>query len=698
MGTISGPFSIPDGLIYHIDPANPKSYIGTGTTIYDLSGNGNTSYFTNGALYQNYQKGVVVVDGNNDYISTPIFNLTSPVTVSAWIKNVVNDSAVMGAAGPGIGYGNGEALLSFSGKSIYIQGANSGGKYYQFPQLNLNEWVHLTMTRDVGNNMRVYLNGIGSTSNPQSHSNTIQMNQIGRYSSFTNQYNAKGSIGEVKIYNRALSASEVLQNYNATKKRYVPEENYVTSNLVVNLDFGDTRCYPGTGNTAYDLTGLGHTASLINGAALNLLYGGNILCDGTNDYIEVQTTSALDFGANNFSVEYWYRKTEWTTLFENIWGPNIWSAGDNASTNEWSLGIGQGAVSTPGIGESVAFGLQIPSLGVYSTPQIRVTGNLNKFNQLVGIRNGSLIELYYNGYLMYSANPGGGFNNSMQLNNVNNILRISNSSINQYHSKAHTGILRIYNKALSAAEVNQNYRAMLPRFSDPALITDGLILNYDFGSAETYPGVGTNAQNLVGTGYTGALTNSPAYSTLAGGSLTFNGTNTYISSADPGLLVPFTMNVWVYFNSLSGWQTFIGQDTSTAVPRGRFYFQRANLNSVPDNIIAGRVNFSLIKSDGNVWVVNSQANPSLSTWTNYTVVVSSTQMSLYQNGILQESLSGTLSLQPGTGSITYGVGWYDSILADYSNLNMSSVQIYNRALSESEIAQNFNNMRNRFGI
>jgi hypothetical protein len=88
MGTISGPFSIPDGLIYHIDPANPKSYIGTGTTIYDLSGNGNTSYFTNGALYQNYQKGVVVVDGNNDYISTPLFNLTSPVTVSAWVKNM----------------------------------------------------------------------------------------------------------------------------------------------------------------------------------------------------------------------------------------------------------------------------------------------------------------------------------------------------------------------------------------------------------------------------------------------------------------------------------------------------------------------------------------------------------------------------------------------------------------------------------
>jgi len=697
MGTISGPFSIPDGLIYHIDPANPKSYIGTGTTIYDLSGNGNTSNFTNGALYQNYQKGVVNVDGIDDYISTPLFNLTSPITVSAWVKNVINEGIVFSASGGGVGYGNGEYIFYYENKTIVIQGANSGAKYYQFPQLNLNQWSNLVMTRDASNNMSVYLNGIGSTTGAQNYSNTLQMNQIGRYSAFYNQYNVKGSIGEVKIYNRVLSASEVLQNYNASKKRYLPEENYLTSNLVVNLDFGDSRCYPGTGNTAYDLSGFGHTASLVNGAAYSSLYGGNILCDGTNDYIEAVTTSVLDFGTNNFSVEYWYRKTEWTTNFENIWGPNIWSAGDNASTNEWTLGIGQGAVSTPGIGESVAFGLQIQSFGIYATPQIRAPGNLNKFNQIVGIRNGSLIELYYNGSLMYSANPGGGFDSLMQLNNVSNNIRISNSYINQYHSKAHTGILRIYNKALSAREVNQNYQALLPRFSDLSIITDGLILNYDFGSAETYPGVGTLAQNLVGTGFTGTLTNGPAYSTLGGGSLLLDASNDYISSLDPGLALPFTMSVWVYFNSLSGWQTIIGQDTSISVPRGRFYFQRANANAVSPNI-PGRITFSLIKSDGEVWAVNSQANPTLSTWINYTVSISTTNMSLYQNGVLQDSLNGAFSLQAGTGPITYGVGWYDSILADYCNLNLGNVQIYNRALSASEIGQNFNATRNKFGI
>jgi hypothetical protein len=224
-----------------------------------------------------------------------------------------------------------------------------------------------------------------------------------------------------------------------------------------------------------------------------------------------------------------------------------------------------------------------------------------------------------------------------------------------------------------------------------------LILNYDFGSADTYPGVGTLAQNLVGTGYTGTLTNGPAYSTLGGGSLLLDASNDYISSLDPGLALPFTMSVWVYFNSLSGWQTIIGQDTSISVPRGRFYFQRANANAVSPNI-PGRITFSLIKSDGEVWAVNSQANPTTSTWINYTASISATNMSLYQNGVLQDSLNGAFSLQAGTGPITYGVGWYDSILADYCNLNLGNVQIYNRALSASEIGQNFNATRNKFGI
>ena len=692
MATAAGPKSVSDGLIYFIDPSNVKSYAGVGTVIYDLSGNGKTSYFTNGALYQNYSKGVVNVDGNNDYISTPIFNLTTPVTVSVWVKNVIDQGTVLGAYGFGIGYPNGEYIFGTNGKTIVIQGANSGVKTFQFSQSNFNQWSNLVMTRDVVNNVRVYLNGVGSTSNPQSYSNTLQMNQIGRYSNFTNQFNVRGSIGEVKIYNRALSASEISQNYNSTRKKYLTSEEYVRDSLVLNLDFGNSSCYSGTGNTAYDLSGFGHTTYLINGAFYNNAWGGNIFCDGVDDYIEAEPTSALEFGSNNFSVEYWYRKVEYTNNTDNIWGPNIWRAGPNDSTNnEWALVIGNGEAS---IGESGLFYVQ-GSLQVFKTSSLPLSYNLNKFNHIVGIRNDNQIQLYYNGMLLQSTDFSGTFTTSTSVTVTNSKFRIGNSMLNSLYTKAHSGVVRIYRKALTADEVTQNYRALLPRFSDPSIVTDGLILNYDFGSIETTPRTGSSANNLVGTGFTATLVNSPTFGFGGGGTVVVNGTNQYLSSNDPGIALPLTISVWVYFNGLGGWNTFVCQDTTLAVPRAKFYFQRANSNALSP-LIPGRINFSLIKSDGEVWVVNSKANPVLSTWINYTVAISSTQLKLYQDGVLQDSLSGSFSLQAGSGSVLYGAGYYSDAITDYSNVEFSRILIYNKALTENEISQNYNAMRYRF--
>jgi hypothetical protein len=523
------------------------------------------------------------------------------------------------------------------------------------------------------------------------------MNQIGRYSAFTNVYNVKGSIGEVKIYNQALSATEVLQNYNATKGKYINTENYVTSNLVVNLDFGDTRCYIGTGNTAYDLTGLGHTASLVNGAAYSSLYGGNILCDGVDDYIEVLTSPALDFGNRSFTVEYWYRKTEWTTAFENIWGPNIWRAGGDAVNNEWSLGIGQGAYATAGIGESVGFYIQTQSFGIRGSGEHRAVGNLNKFNQIVGIRNGDLIQLYYNGSVLYSANPGGGFDNTMQLNNISNNIRICNSYLDLYHSKAHTGILRIYNKALSATEVNQNYRAMLPRFSDPALITDGLILNYDFGSAETYPGVGTNVQNLVGTGLTGTLTNSPTYSTNSGGSIFLDGTNDYISVSNNSSLQPtnLTLEIWfkldvVLASQPTGFPLLLDKYSLSSLTGYRILFEKS----------ADELQFTVFDSVQDNKVAITGAGSKLSTtWNCVQGTFDGNTTKIYLNGVLQQTLTRTFSVSYNNEDLYLGTYYAVSDgFQHYINAYMGNLRIYNRALSQSEISQNFNAARNRFGI
>jgi hypothetical protein len=436
MGTYSGPLNSVDGLIYHIDPANPRSYSGVGTIIYDMSGNNNTSYFTNGAFYQNYQKGVVLVDGNNDYISTPVFNLTSPITVSAWVKNVADDAPVFSTSGVGV-YGNGEVIHYFSGKSILIAGGGSPNKYFQFPQLNLNSWVHLTMTRDVSNNMRVYLNGIGSTSNPQSNPSILQINQIGRYSSFTNIYNLKGSIGEVKIYNRDLSAAEVLQNYNSTKKRYVPEENIVTNGLVLNVDASNSSSYVGSGNTVYDLSGSGNTGTLTNGPTFSELNGGSIVFDGSNDFLGAPSSSSLDILSNLSAV---------------VWMKLITTNGANHIIFSKTNG------TNPFLSNYEAY-LKNDVIYWWDSPTERnttVTLSLDSWTQIAFVRSSTSLLIYKNGSL----------SNTISVNQVGPVVgdfyigqdpngQLLNFNLAQF---------LLYSRALSAVEVEQNYNATKGRF------------------------------------------------------------------------------------------------------------------------------------------------------------------------------------------------------------------------------------------
>ena len=439
MGISAGPNSISDSLAFHIDSANPRSYAGVGTVIYDLSGNGKTSYFTNGALYQNYQKGVVLVDGNNDYISTPLFNLSSPITVSAWVKNVSDDAPVFSASGDGVNYGNNEVIHYFSGKSILIAGNPTAGKYFQLPQLNLNQWSHLVMTRDASNNMSVYLNGVGSTSNTQSYSNTLQMNQIGRYSAFTNIYNAKGSIGEVKIYNRALSASEVLQNYNASRKKYLPEENIVKNGLVLNIDAANPSSYAGSGNTSFDLSGFGNTATLVNGTGFGTTGGGMFVFDGSNDYIDIPSITSI---TGNFTVAVWFFTTATTDanfkrLVDLNYATGFW-LGRQTNTNNWGGGI---------IESNEPYGIYLPLTN-------------GQWHYLVSIRSGST-------HILYGDGVSNTISNTVSTGNLSasSLLIAKQPEGGGTFLNGNISQVQLYNRALSATEVMQNFNAMRERYN-----------------------------------------------------------------------------------------------------------------------------------------------------------------------------------------------------------------------------------------
>jgi hypothetical protein len=237
---------------------------------------------------------------------------------------------------------------------------------------------------------------------------------------------------------------------------------------------------------------------------------------------------------------------------------------------------------------------------------------------------------------------------------------------------------------------------MSTQYAFGRIVTDGLVLALDAADQNSYPGSGTTWSDLSGNNNNGTLVNGPTFSSANAGILTFNGTNQYVSTLIQNLSRPCTFSTWVNFNSLTGFQTFAGQDTSTAIARGRFYFQKAG--GTQFGYILNVVNFSMVLSDGSIVVVNAINPVVINKWYNYSAVLTTTTLSLYENGILQNTVSDSNTFLTPNTTITLNAGYYADAIVDFVNSKSSSFLIYNSALSSDEIAQNYNAKKSRFNL
>ena len=271
------PTTVTEGLIYYIDPNNNRSYSGIGNTVYNLvnSGFGGTFVGSTASPLDSTNTRTFYLSGNN-YVSAPNnIALTNNFTVSVWFKlKSYNDSGIISkwfADGSnnhrcwfiGTDSSVNAVVITLSTDGDYT---NPTIKRYVVP-VSLNEYTQLTITFASGT-LLVYKNGVlSSVTKVLDASFSTVFNaptrpiQIG-YSFDNSGYYSLGNVGVAQIYNRVLSPSEILQNYNATKKRYLPEEQIVTDGLILNLDPGNPRSYSGTGNTIYDLAGTGNSGNL----------------------------------------------------------------------------------------------------------------------------------------------------------------------------------------------------------------------------------------------------------------------------------------------------------------------------------------------------------------------------------------------------------------------------------------------------
>jgi hypothetical protein len=445
----------------------------------------------------------------------------------------------------------------------------------------------------------------------------------------------------------------------------------VTSNLILCLDAANPKSYSGSGNTWFDITGRGNNGTLVNGPAYSSNSGGFISCDGVDDYIEILDNSIFDFGTNNFSVEYWFRKNATTSGYAHIWGVNKWNVGGGgAGTNEWDLAIGNGISGT---GESIYITIESGSTSYFMTNSSNP--KLYLWNQLVGIRSGAGLSMYVNGALIGTSSPVG-MTTSTSVNNISGRnIRISNSALNNYFSKSDSSIVRIYNKALSSDEVKQNYDANKARYIDSnPIITDGLIMNVDAANPLSYPGSGVIWADISGNNNNAILTNGPTFVGAGLSSyISFDGTNDYaqINNVVLSGSQDFTISAWVRYVNSNG--TIFG------------------------NYAAGNLQVFYGPTYIGLWLNNNSAYANASNYLsgdNQLVVQRSggSKLLVWLNGVLIDT--GTSSDTIGTTS-NFRIG-ANHVGGELQGGRFYNLQVYNRALTPSEIFHNFKSNRGRF--
>lgn len=217
-----------NGLVLHLDAANRKSYPGSGTNWTDLSGNGNNGTLINGVAYSTDNNGIMSFDGTNDYVRVPhnpnlsfgsssftidmFFNLNSLSNVPRFMQKGL------------VGNSNAEFLFIINSSGFFSFATNSTGTatFSTSPSdwsPALSTWHHAAIVK-VGTTLSYYRNGeyfYQSTVDSTMFSGTSDLT-IG--STITPGNFLNGKLPAIKMYNRALSAVEIQQNFNALRGRY----------------------------------------------------------------------------------------------------------------------------------------------------------------------------------------------------------------------------------------------------------------------------------------------------------------------------------------------------------------------------------------------------------------------------------------------------------------------------------------------
>ena len=225
MGVKAGPRIVKEGLVFDTDAAVSRSYSGTGLTANGLVG-GIGGTLVNGVGFTSSNNGSFIFDGTNDYIAVSGSNFplgNSPRTINIWYYT--NTSTWQANINNLFWYGT--AAVTRQSFGIDFDTYPMMEFYSWGDDINWNTsapqvgWKNLQIAYDGNLTLRIYeLGALVATKTFSAQLNTVLSTdvQIGAITYVPGYFDS--NISQVSMYNRALSATEILQNYNATKRRY----------------------------------------------------------------------------------------------------------------------------------------------------------------------------------------------------------------------------------------------------------------------------------------------------------------------------------------------------------------------------------------------------------------------------------------------------------------------------------------------
>ena len=453
------------------------------------------------------------------------------------------------------------------------------------------------------------------------------------------------------------------------------------TSLLLHYDPDNTSSYSGSGTTVTDLsTNAYDTGRLENGVGFSdgvfTLSDGVFTFDATDDYIDTNQNIAI---AGSYTLNVWAKNTSDTSNFRMLVGT------ETSDGSSWNYRLYYEITTGKVIGDvKVAAGPvsdQIVSTAAY---------NDSEWHMLTFVRNTSTAKLYLyiDGVLDKEETDSTA---ALDASNAHEIwLGRSPYLGGSYPFGGSIGQVKVYNGALTADEILTNYNDSVNGYR-------GMQISLD---AFEYSGSGATWPDNTGYGNDATLVNSPTYSTVNMGLFDFNGSTQYAnmgSTQQPTRSQGFSFNVWVNFDSLAGWQTFVGQDRSgDTTQRGAFYFQKATDGATGGDGTSNTVCIKIVDTSDNPIYAEDTTTVTTGVWYNFTGTVSATELKLYKNGSLITTTTDSTAMAPTTGDMIAGAGWYADALVDYVNGKLPIIQYFDRVLTADEVSDLYDQFAYRY--